>query len=37
MPRVKMTRMSKFALYFIRFYLIFLVGLLLVKFLKVIN
>ena len=37
MPQVKMTRVSKIALYFIRFYLIFLVGLLLVKFLKVIH
>ena len=37
MPRVKITKMSRIALYFIRFYLIFLVGLLLVKFLKVVH
>jgi hypothetical protein len=37
MPRVKITKMSRIALYFLRFYLIFLVGLLLVKFLKVVH
>jgi len=33
MPRVKMTPMTKFALYFLRVYLVFLLGLLLYKFL----
>jgi hypothetical protein len=37
MPRVKITKMSRIALYFLRFYLIFLIGLLLVKFLKVVH
>jgi len=37
MPRVKTTKMSRIALYFLRFSLIFLVGLLLVKFLKVVR
>lgn len=35
MPRVKMTPMVKFALYFLRVYLVLLLGLLLVRFLKV--
>ncbi len=35
MPRVKMTPMVKFALYFLRVYLVVLLGLLLVRFLKV--
>ena len=35
MPRVKMTPMVKFALYFLRAYLVVLLGLLLVRFLKV--
>lgn len=35
MPRIEMTRTTKIALYFLRFYLIFLLVLLLVKFLKV--
>lgn len=35
MPRVKMTPMSRFALYFLRAYLIFLMILLLVRFIKV--
>ena len=34
MPRVQMTRMTKIALYFLRIYLIFLVGLVLVRFWK---
>ena len=32
MPRVKMTRMTKWALFFLRFYLIVLLGLLIVRF-----
>jgi hypothetical protein len=36
MPRVKMTRKTKIALYFLRFYLVFLLILIIVKFLKVI-
>ncbi len=35
MPRVKMTPMVKAALYFLRVYLIVLLGLLLVRFLRV--
>jgi len=35
MPRVKLTRTTRFALYFLRFYLIFLVLLLGFRFLKV--
>jgi len=34
MPRVELTRMTKVALYFLRGYLIFLVILVLVRFLK---
>jgi hypothetical protein len=34
MPRVQMTRTTKIALYFLRFYLLFLVILVLVRFLK---
>jgi hypothetical protein len=34
MPRIKLTPMSKFALYFLRFYLIFMLILILVKFIK---
>lgn len=34
MPRVQMTRTTKVALYFLRIYLIFLVILVLVRFLK---
>lgn len=34
MPRIKLTPMSKFALYFLRFYLIFMLVLILVKFIK---
>ena len=34
MPRVPMTRTTKIALYFLRFYLLFLVILVLVRFLK---
>ena len=36
MPRVKMTRTTKIALYFLRFYLVFLLILIIVRFLKVI-
>ncbi len=35
MPRVKMTPVVRIALYFLRFYLIFLLTLLLVRFLRV--
>ncbi len=35
MPRVQMTRMAKWSLYFLRFYLIVLLLLLLVKFLRI--
>ena len=35
MPRVKMTPPVKAALYFLRFYLIFLLGLVLVRFLRI--
>lgn len=34
MPRIKLTPMSKFALYFLRCYLIFMLILILVKFIK---
>ncbi len=34
MPRVRMTRTTKIALYFLRFYLIFLLILIAVKFIK---
>jgi hypothetical protein len=34
MPRVQITRTTKIALYFLRFYLVFLVILVLVRFLK---
>jgi hypothetical protein len=34
MPRVKMTPMTRFALYFLRFYLVFLLVILLVRFLR---
>lgn len=34
MPRVKLTRTTRFALYFLRFYLIFLVLLLAFRFIK---
>jgi hypothetical protein len=34
MPRIKLTPMSKFALYFLRMYLIFMLILILVKFIK---
>ncbi len=37
MPRVQMTKMRRFVLYLLQFYLIILVLLLLVKFLKVIS
>ncbi len=35
MPRVKMTPVVRFALYFLRFYLVLLLTLLLVRFLRV--
>ncbi len=35
MPRVKMTPMTRFALYFLRVYLILLLALILVRFLRV--
>ena len=35
MPRIRMTPRVRFALYFLRFYLILLLGLLLVRFLQV--
>ncbi len=35
MPRVQMTPMVRFALYFLRIYLILLLGLLVVRFLQV--
>ena len=34
MPRIKITPMAKVALYFLRFYLLFLMILILVKFIK---
>jgi hypothetical protein len=34
MPRVKMTRSSRIILYVLRFYLLFLIGLIIVKFVK---
>ena len=34
MPRIEMTKTTKIALYFLRFYLVFLLALILVKFLK---
>ncbi len=36
MPRIKMTIMAKAALYFLSFYLLFLVSLIIVKFVKTI-
>ncbi len=35
MPRVKMTPLVRFALYFLRIYLVFLLSLLLVRFLRI--
>ncbi len=35
MPRVQMTPMVRFALYFLRFYLVLLLALLVVRFLKI--
>jgi hypothetical protein len=35
MPRVRTTPMVRFALYFLRFYLIFLLGLLVIRFLRI--
>jgi hypothetical protein len=34
MPRIKMTRSSRIVLYVLRFYLLFLIGLIVVKFAK---
>ena len=34
MPRIKITPMAKIALYFLRFYLIFLITLIMIKFIK---
>ena len=34
MPRVKLTRTTRFALYFLRFYLVFLMVLLVFRFIK---
>lgn len=34
MPRIKLTRMNRVALLFLRFYLLFLFALILVKFIK---
>ncbi len=34
MPRIKITPMAKVALYFLRFYLLFLVTLIMVKFIR---
>jgi len=34
MPRIKMTPMARVALYFLSFYLLFLVALIIVKFVK---
>ena len=34
MPRIKITPMAKIALYFLRFYLLFLVTLIMVKFIR---
>ena len=35
MPRVKLTRTTRFALYFLRVYLVLLLGLLVVRFIKI--
>ncbi len=35
MPRVQMTPMARFALYFLRVYLVVLLGLLLIRFLRI--
>jgi hypothetical protein len=37
MPRVQMTRTTKIALYFLRFYLVALLALILIRFLRVFN
>jgi len=37
MPRVQMTRTTKFALFFLRVYLILMLGLILYKFIKVLH
>ncbi len=37
MPRVKMTPMVKFALYFLRVYLVFLMIMIVVKFIRVLH
>jgi hypothetical protein len=37
MPRVQMTRTTKFALFFLRFYLLVMLGLILYKFIQIIH
>jgi hypothetical protein len=37
MPRVQMTRTTKFALFFLRFYLLVMLGLILYKFIQIIQ
>ena len=37
MPRVQMTRTMKFALFFLRFYLLVMLGLILYKFIQIIR
>lgn len=37
MPRVQMTRTTKFALFFLRFYLLVMLGLILYKFIQIIR
>ena len=37
MPRVQMTRTTKFALFFLRFYLLVILGLILYKFIQIIR
>jgi len=37
MPRVQMTRTTKFALFFLRFYLLVMLGLILYKFIQILR
>ena len=37
MPRVQMTRTTKFALFFLRFYLLVMLGLILYKFIRILG
>jgi hypothetical protein len=37
MPRVQMTRMTRFALYFLRFYLLAMLALILYKFIRILG